>query len=152
MSVLAQLKACTGRWTGTNRLWVDPDKPARSSDATVVVGTAGQGRFVTMAYTWADEGQPQDGLIVVGFEKDRNAVTAHWLDSWHNGVKVMRMEGTAEPGGPLFVRGTYPAPPGPDWGWTIRLEPSADRLRIVMHNIWPEGREDLAVEAVLSRS
>jgi hypothetical protein len=53
------------------------------------------------------------------------------------------------------VRGTYAAPPGPDWGWRIDVTPDGDKLRIEMHNVWPEeqgGKEELAVEAVYGRA
>jgi hypothetical protein len=53
------------------------------------------------------------------------------------------------------VRGSYAAPPGPDWGWRTDVTPNAERLRVVMHNVWPEaqgGKEELAVEAVSTRA
>jgi hypothetical protein len=151
MAAVEDLANLTGRWAGPNKLWLEPDKPERRSDATMAVAVAGQGRFVTFTYTWADSEKPQDGLLVVGFEKDRGVVTGHWLDSWHNSDKVMRLEGEATSDGGIRIRGSYPAPPGPDWGWTIAIEPGADRFRLIMHNVWPEGREDLAVEAVFTR-
>jgi hypothetical protein len=58
-------------------------------------------------------------------------------------------------GGPtLSVRGSYAAPPGPDWGWRIDVIAGGEKLRIVMFNVWPQehgGKEDLAVEAVYAR-
>lgn len=56
---------------------------------------------------------------------------------------------TAE--GAIDVRGIYPAPPGPDWGWRIQILPAAAELSIVMYNVHPEGQEDLAVRAVHGR-
>lgn len=45
------------------------------------------------------------------------------------------------------LRGSYEAPPGPDWGRRITIRSvSAAELQIVMHNISPEGQEDLAVQ------
>ena len=59
----------------------------------------------------------------------------------------------AGPGGPtLAVKGTYAAPPGPDWGWRIEITPDEGTLRVVMFNIWPEGKEALAVETVYTRA
>jgi hypothetical protein len=53
----------------------------------------------------------------------------------------------------LSVRGSYAAPPGPDWGWRIEITPDGRTLRIVMFNIWPDGsREDLAAEASYTRA
>ena len=151
-STLQRFAWLAGNWAGTNTLWLDPAGPPQPSDSVMIVGTKGKGRFVTFTYTWADESEPQDGLIVFSFEEDRNVISAHWLDSFHTGNKVIPFEGGAESGGAVLVRGTYQAPPGPDWGWTIRIEPGTDSFRIVMHNVSPDGREDLAVEAVYQRS
>jgi hypothetical protein len=59
----------------------------------------------------------------------------------HTGT--LRCLSVRQQGGAVLVRGSYGVPPGPDWGWTIR---------VVMHNIWPNGREDLAVEATYTRT
>ena len=49
--------------------------------------------------------------------------------------------------------GFYAAPPGPDWGWRIVIRSvSPNELTIVMHNISPEGQEDLAVQIDYARS
>ena len=78
-------------------------------------------------------------------------MSAHWIDSWHNGFTVMTCDGTVNDSGVIDVRGTYPAPPGPDWGWRTVITPGVDTLQVVMHNIWPDGREELAVEDWFTR-
>ena len=50
--------------------------------------------------------------------------------------------------GPIAVRGSYAAPPGPDWGWRIGIAPGGDALRITHADIDAEGTEDRAVEGV----
>jgi hypothetical protein len=53
----------------------------------------------------------------------------------------------------VVVRGSYPAPTGPDWGWRIELDLRlADQLQMRMVNITPDGQEMLAVQAVYARS
>jgi len=151
-AALGGLVRLAGSWAGPSKLWVDPRLPERASDSVMIVGTKGNGRFVTFTYTWADDGEPHDGLIVFGFDDERGAITAHWFDSWHTGNKVMQFEGTAETGGTVVVRGTYVAPAGPDWGWTIRVEPGDDAFQLIMHNITPDGDEALAVEARYERA
>jgi len=48
-----------------------------------------------------------------------------------------------------YDRGSYAAPPGPDWGWRTVIEiPDDDSFRMVMYNVSPEGKEELAVNAV----
>ena len=65
----------------------------------------------------------------------------------------MAMSGPAETSSLLTVRGSYRAPPGPDWGWKISLTPDLEgRVRIVMHNVSPAGEEHLAVEAEYTRA
>ena len=152
MSALDGLAACAGSWRGTSTL-PDPhtgmaDESASAATVTPVLG----GRFVRLDYTWSYDGQPQEGSLLVGWQKKTGTVTAHWIDSWHNGSGSMALTGPApEDGSTLGVRGSYPAPPGPDWGWRIDLTPGGDTLRMVMHNVWPEGKEELAVEATYTR-
>ena len=145
-STLQRFAWLAGNWAGTNKLWLDPAKPAQESESVMVVGTKGKGRFVTFTYTWATD-EPQDGLLVFAFDEEKNIITAHWLDSFHTGGKVMAFEGGAEQGGSVLVRGSYDAPSGPPWGWTIGVEPDDGTFRIVMHNVSPEGERFLAVEA-----
>jgi len=152
MSVLAELLSLAGRWKGTYRLIVEPTDPARVSPSTASVVPVAGARFARLDYEWDYEGRPQDGSLLVGYEKERGLVTAVWVDSWHMSSKSMVCEGKAA-GGSLEVRGLYAAPPGADWGWRTVIEPSADAtLRMVMYNVSPDGKEDLAVEAVYSRA
>lgn len=90
----------------------------------------------------------------MGYEKERGVVTAVWVDSWHMASKAMVCEGSSGlGGGRVELRGTYAAPPGPDWGWRTVLDPGdGNTFRMVMYNVSPDGNEDLAVEAVYRRS
>ena len=153
MSVLDGLTACAGNWRGTNTLQDPHSGGADESPATATVTPLLGGRFVRIDYTWVYQGTPQEGSLLIGYLKKAGQVTAHWIDSWHMGAKAMALLGLAPDGATLSVRGSYEAPPGPDWGWRIDLTPGDDgrSLRMVMHNIWPEGKEDLAVEAAYAR-
>lgn len=150
MSALDGLIACEGRWQGTSTLQ-DPNTggPDESASTAVVTPVLG-GRFVRIDYTWAYGGHPHEGSLLVGLQKKAGIVTAHWVDSFHNGEKVMACTGSASDDGTVTVRGSYAAPPGPDWGWRIDITPG-DTLRIVHHNVWPEGKEELAVESSYTR-
>jgi hypothetical protein len=109
-----------------------------------------QGKFFELHYTWADEGKPQDGVLLLGQSQEQ--LSAAWVDSWHMHDKMMHCTGTAQADGTVSVVGYYAAPPGPDWGWRITLQvQAADQFRLIMHNITPDGEEMLAVEAVFSR-
>jgi hypothetical protein len=67
--------------------------------------------------------------------------------------KFMRCSGGDIGNGVVSIKGSYSAPPGPDWGWRTVIEPAGgETFRLVMYNIAPGGGEELAVEAVYSRS
>ena len=151
MAVPTILKRLIGTWRGDNRLWLRPEQPFRASESTVEINLTAQGRFALIRYTWSYEGQPQDGMLLVGQEPAHRRVQGVWVDSWHMGDQFMLCEGSAEPNG-VWVKGSYPAPPDPDWGWQITIESHTDSaFRMVMHNISPEGSEMLAVETICSR-
>lgn len=143
--------ALDGKWSGVNRLWLSPGETARLSDSTAVLKSIAAGQILLVAYTWAEEGLPQSGTLVVNRSAD-GALEAYWADSWHMRHEIMACRGTGAEEGSLAVQGTYAAPPGPDWGWKIVLEATTgDTWRMRMYNLPPEGQEDLAVEMALSR-
>jgi acetamidase/formamidase len=49
----------------------------------------------------------------------------------------MACRGSAEPGDAISVRGSYAAPPDPDWGWRTAITPGMQVLRIVMRDLDP---------------
>lgn len=150
---IADLLSLAGKWTGTYRLIVERTEPARVSPSTASVAPVAGARFARLDYVWEDKGRPQDGSLLVGYEKERGVVTAVWIDSWHMGNKVMLCEGAAVAGGSVEVQGSYAAPPGPDWSWRTVFGPGPDgTLRLLMYNASPDGQEDLAVEAVYLRA
>ncbi len=147
MSLPEPLKLLTGIWKGTNCLWLSPTDPVRFSDTGAVISTIGRERFLSIAYTWFED-QPQEGLLVLGLKEE--AAHSYWIDSWHNGDRVMPCEGTIAVDGRVSLLGSYPAPPGPDWGWRLVVEPG-EPFKLLMYNITPDGMEVLAVEAVYNR-
>lgn len=147
--MLDQLMAAAGTWRGTNVLQ-DPEMGLQpdTSDSLATITPLLDGRFVRIDYTWSYKGAPQAGSMLIGHQKDAGVLTMHWIDTWHNGEKVMALEGT---GGEIDARGSYSVPGHPDWGWRIRTEPSAGGLAVQMWNVSPEGQEHLAVEASYTR-
>jgi Protein of unknown function (DUF1579) len=156
MSILDALSACAGSWHGKSTLQDPYNDIAEESQSGLTVTPVLGGRFVRMDYTWSYKEKPQEGSLLMGFDKGADKVTAHWIDSWHNSDKVMACTGPRPVGKAYSVRGSYAAPPGPDWGWRIDLTPEdGGTLRLVMFNVWPEsegGKEELAVEAVYART
>lgn len=160
MSIPESLTHITGKWAGSNRLWLDPGEPADVSETTASAALAAQGQFLTLRYTWSVDGEPREGLLVMGCAWDSDQATAAWINSWHMAHQMMFCRGGMQPDGTLSVQGTYPAPSGPDWGWRIALDArEPGRLIMRMFNIAPDlldipagrSREELAVEASYTR-
>lgn len=152
MSVNDDLAAYVGSWRGTNNLhlsWL-PD-PLRQSESKMIVSLKANGQFVAFDYTWEYEGNPQEGIILLGRDSRSNAVQTVWTDSWHSSHTFMLSDGTVSDDGAISVKGYYKVKDHPDWGWRTDIIPIGDLLRIVMYNVSPEGDEELAVETDFSR-
>ena len=150
MNPVEALAARAGTWRGTNTLR-DPNtgRPEESPSTATVTPVLG-GRFVRLDYTRGYQGTPQEGSLMVGFDPQSGEVSGHWADTWHMGRLVMSCVGKPQ-GGTIAVRGSYAAPPGPDWGWRIEIAPGEHALRITHTNIFPDGKEELAAEGAYTR-
>ena len=149
MSGLDFLRSLNGSWSGDNRLWLEPGKPPFASKTAATVIHILGGRFVRLDYTWSFDGEEQAGSYLFGYESKSELVTAAWIDSWHNGERLMLCRGGVGENGSVNVLGFYPAPTGPDWGWRTIIEPAdSGPFRLQMYNILPTGEAFLAVEAV----
>lgn len=144
----ALLSWFVGQYEGTARTWFEPGDPV---DTAVVKGGLRLvlgGRFLLHEYNSTFEGKPIEGLAIIGYYLGDGHWQTAWIDSFHNGTRIMLSEGA--PGGdPLKpdVRGVYPADLGPDWGWRTTMErPDPTRLVITHFNITPDGQEVKAVE------
>lgn len=153
MASLDQLLACAGEWRGVNRLYESPDGPADESPSRVMITPVLGGRFVRVDQWWSREGVEQEGSLLIGHDPNAGVPTGHWIDTFHMGRKVMACTGRAGEDGTIDLRGSYAAPPGPDWGWRITVGRDAKGgLEIVMYNVDPAGNEALAVRATHSRA
>jgi hypothetical protein len=153
MSAREMMIESVGQWSGSNKVWLSPDAPARESDVTASVGLAAGDGFAVITYDWQDEGKPQDGMLLIRVAPDGSPPDMVWIDSWHTGGKFMDFRGEELPDGRLSARGSYEAPPGPDWGWRIALSTDeSGALKILMDNITPDGQEAPAVETLLTRT
>ena len=89
MNMLEKFMSYTGSWRGNNRLQ-DPNTntPVDSPSTATIMPVLG-GRFMRMDYTWEYLGKPQAGSLLIGYEAEAEVATAHWIDTWHMGDKVM---------------------------------------------------------------
>jgi hypothetical protein len=139
-----------GAWTGKNRLYFDGKE--LDSDSTAEVSAAGQRRLVSLAYTWAYEGEAQEGLIAFPARLGEQPVDAALFDTWHTGGGLMVMKASWREDGVVVMTGSYAAPTGPDWGWRIELSAPRPSALLIRHfNLMPDGPEEIAVQAEYGR-
>ncbi len=153
MSIPEKLGSLTGEWKGTNHLhtpWMP--EPLHQSDSTMSVSEQIKGQFLSFNYTWSHEGEPQEGIIIVGWDEKTNVVKAVWTDSWHMSHNLMNCEGAVNGDGSLSMKGFYSVPDHPDWGWRTDIIPGDDAFKLVMYNVSPEGEEHPAVETEYART
>lgn len=137
-----------GDWTGENVLrlsWMTPSEFASASNLTARKAVGG--KFLALEYTWEYDNQAHEGLLLLGFDAKEEIVRASWADSWHSSDRPLALAGKISEQNAVELFGTYQVPNHPDWGWKIHVAPSADRLRITMYNVSPDGEDDLAVTA-----
>ena len=147
-----ELTELVGTWSGQNQLWVYPGEPVREPATTAVIRRRASDDALTIAYDWVEANETQNGVLTIPLGTSVRARTVEWVDTWHTQDLPMRFRHDPQHEGLVSVRGSYSAPPGPDWGWRIVLDrESADTFRIRMWNVTPEGVEALAVNANLSR-
>ncbi|MGD9387332.1 MAG: DUF1579 family protein [Gammaproteobacteria bacterium] len=147
MAAIKVLQDLAGDWRATMRLWLSPKDPARESTSLATIRSFGHDQFSELEYAWSFDGSPQTGRLVIGEDPASNAVKAVWFDSWHMRHDFMSCHGSVDPTGVVAVRGNYAAPPGPDWGWEIIIEPEGRGFSLSMYNIPPDGEPEPAVEA-----
>lgn len=153
MSAFTLLKELAGRWQGTYQLQDLFTNLAVESVSTATVTPILGGRIVRLDYTWEYDNQPREGSILWGHEGDSDTITAHWIDSWHMGDKVMTCRGNRDDRSVVSVLGGYAAPPGPEWGWrtTIESPETSETFQLTMYNITPDGQDDLAVKVIYTK-
>ncbi len=142
--MLNGLLAARGLWTGSTRLFLGGPPAVSASEAALAPAIGG--RFWRLAYSWAHDGRPHEGELLVGYQAD--VATVHFADSFHTGCAVMACTGAVGDDGVVDVAGTFAAPDGPDWGWRIAVEHvGRESLRVTMHAVSPGGEVSPAVEA-----
>lgn len=154
MSVPEILEKLVGKWRGTNRLhttWI-AENPVRETNSQALVELTARGRFLKIEYEWTFDDAVQEGLMLIGNEKDFESIKAFWIDSWHLSDKFMVSEGRRDTSETISLKGFYAVPDHPDWGWKTIIEATHENsFKIVMYNVTPDGEESLAVEMELKR-
>ncbi len=147
-----QLALMAGRWSGVTRTWFEPGELSDESPSQGTMRLVMGGRFLLWEYHGSLDGEPIQGLALIGYDVTASRFEMAWADTWHMGSAVMFCQGPTRGERPE-VLGFYPDPGGgPDWGWrTEFVLESPDRLTITATNISPEGQEARAIETVYTR-
>jgi hypothetical protein len=153
MGIDSKLADLVGDWQGTNQLHVPwMPEPLKKSDSRAIVRSKMNGQFLSIEYTWSFEGDPQEGILILGCDPKSDAVQAVWTDSWHSKDVLMLCNGNTVGDNKISVTGYYAVPENPDWGWRTEIIKGADSFRYVMYNVSPEGEEQVAVETDFKRA
>jgi len=132
------LSDLVGSWIGTSELWVDPfGDETQTSECTMEVTAH------SVAYTWAYEGTPHQGVVSVS----DSGSTFH--DTWHQKEDVAT-ETVPNAASIATMRYTY----AEEWGWVINIcyRTPTDELVVQMTNIAPWGEETRAVRMACRRT
>lgn len=152
MTLTELMEQLVGEWTGTNLLRLEPGVPDRITPSSLSVSTVAGGRFISLTYTWSFDGAPQEGFMMVGYDKSDGLATVAWGDSWHQNSKVMLSEGVIHDDGEVDVKGYYGVPGQTPWGWRTTIKPTPTGLLLEMYNCEPDAPEELAVRGDYTRS
>lgn len=149
MAIPEFLTKAVGHWATKDSKLMMHGQPERSSESKLTVATAVLGRFAVLSYSWKFDGQVQEGVLLLGGNKEE--ATASWVDSFHTGGGFMPLRGEQIPGR-ITLLGSYAAPPGPDWKWRFVISDEDSQIKFAMTNISPDGQEEPAVEAAYKRA
>lgn len=146
------LSQLAGNWTGSSKLWLEPNKLADDAPIAGTIQIILDGRFALFLYQSSIQGEAQHGMFTFGFNTTSNQYEASWVDSFHNNTAIMFCIGDEKENG-FQVLGSYPDPTGgPDWNWRTEVELiDANHLTITAYNITPEGEEAKAIEMTLTK-
>jgi hypothetical protein len=146
------LRASAGVWHGTNRVQISTADPVEESASRVIVAPVLRDTFVRLDQTWDWKGDPQAGSLLIGYDPKSGNASGHWIDTWHNGRRVMPMSGAFDGEGKLVLHGHFPVAGSADWGWRMEIWVNADRMRIAMACLHPSGEADGGVWTELVRA
>jgi hypothetical protein len=100
--------------------------------STLDAAPAALGRALRLDYTWSHpEDGAQAGTLLLGVPGDDGAVTAGWVDSWHQAVPAF-LSGR---GGASSALLGYEYAPG--WHWEVEVRVAGSSVELVMRNVVP---------------
>jgi hypothetical protein len=141
------LESLAGTWTGTNRLYFQPDALAEESACAGDIRVLGDGPAVVHQYSWTFEAQQHQGIALLSVSDD--LLQGSWVDTFHTSGTLMDLAPVDGAAG-IVLQGTYAVTDSADWGWRIQWNKvAANELAVTMWNVTPEGEAGVAVEQTL---
>ena len=110
------LDGFAGTWSGTNRLYAQPDVMAEESACVATVKRLGDGPALVHEYVWHFESEEQRGVVLLT-ESD-GTLQGSWIDTFHTSSTLMDLAPVTGAEGTV-LQGTYSVPDSDDWGWRI---------------------------------
>lgn len=139
-----------GMWDGTKKLIMRPEDPIHESEAIACIGLEAKEKFLKINYEWSFKDEKQEGLLILHVDKEAKAKSV-WIDSFHQSGDFMIAEGGLTDG-KISTKANYTQPEYSDWAWRINLETTDENsFTLRMFNIFPDGKEVLAVDANFKR-
>ncbi len=136
-----------GPRSGTATFRLMPDDGFATGASRADVRVAASGRALSLDYTWTHpEDGEQAGSLLLGVPGEDGAVSAGWVDSWHQ-PDVIALAGRGSAGGAVVG---YEYAPG--WHWEVELVVSEGLPCLVMRNVVPEREDGPASTYEVSRS
>lgn len=151
----ALLASMVGEWSGVAKTWFEPGKLGDESPTTGSTRLILDGMFLLHEYEGTLMGGAMKGLAIIGYSLGEAQWQVAWVDSVHNGTRVMHSVGdkSAAQDQPNVLGGYPPGDGSPDWGWRTKLAlPAKDNLVITHYNITPDGEEAPGVEINYKRA
>ncbi len=146
------LSRSKGHWEGTKKLWLAPGKSKCECSITANVTDSVLGRSAVIAYSWLLEGVRQEGHLLLTTDFGKGAVQAAWVDSFHKSTGIMILKGEFTANNTIDLMGHYSDSKGPDSGCRMIIREPDDRtLDLIVYNVIPTGKEQLAIEVRLSK-
>lgn len=96
-----KLQALVGTWTTHQQDWLPTGELWNEADGSATCHLLLGGRFVQEDYTTTLNGHPFHGLGVTGFDRQKNAYVAMWLDDF--GTGFIPLEGTFDAAGRVLT-------------------------------------------------
>ena len=78
-----------GEWVEEIQMWMDPDAPAQTMQASCVNKMIMGGRYQESINTGSFNGMPFEGRSVTGWDNARKVFVATWIDNMGTGISYM---------------------------------------------------------------